>query len=49
MFRGLAAIAPPPRRAFLGVPATGGLALGGNFLGVTGKLLSRAEVAESFA
>jgi hypothetical protein len=35
------AIAPPsPRRVFLGVLATTALALGGNFLGVTGKLLN---------
>ena len=49
MFADSQAIAPPsPRRVFLGVLATGGLALGGNFLGVTGKLLNGApEVAES--
>ena len=42
-------IAPPsPRRVFLGVLATSGLALGGNFLGVTGKLLgSHPEFAAS--
>ena len=33
-------IAPPsPRRVFLGTLATAGLALGGNFLGITGALL----------
>jgi hypothetical protein len=40
MFADSQAIAPPsPRRVFLGVLATSGLALGGNFLGVTGALL----------
>ena len=42
-------IAPPsPRRVVLGVLATGGLALGGNFLGITGNLLNdHPDVAES--
>ena len=40
MYADSQAIAPPsPRRVFLGVLATTGVALGGNFLGVTGMLL----------
>jgi hypothetical protein len=41
MYADSQAIAPPsPRRVFLGTLATAGLALGGNFLGITGALLS---------
>ena len=49
MYADSQAIAPPsPRRVFLGTLATAGLALGGNFLGITGKLLNGApDVAES--
>jgi len=49
MYADSQAIAPPsPRRVFLGTLVTGGLALGGNFLGITGKLLEGSPaVAES--
>lgn len=49
MYADSQAIAPPsPRRVFLGTLATAGLALGGNFLGITGKLLNGApDVAEA--
>ena len=49
MYADSQAIAPPsPRRVFLGTLVTGGLALGGNFLGITGKLLEGSpDVAES--